>query len=248
MTIDHAGIAGEGVRVGRPTVTALICALNEAENLRHVIPGIPEWVDEILLVDGNSTDGTVRVAQELNPATRVVYQRGRGKGVALRQGVEQATGDIVVMLDADGETDPVDMDGFVQPLLDGYDFAKGTRFSEGYKNKPFRRKIGNIVIVWAFNLLYGERYTDLCSGYNAFWRSVVDKVDLWDKNGWNYEPLLIARVHRAGLKIIEVPQRHQGRVSGDSKLPDWQQGFAAMKTVVGERFRRRVKVEQRSPG
>src|SRR5258708_5010549 len=82
-------------------VSVVIPALNEVDNLAHVLPRIPLWVDEILLVDGNSTDGTPEVAKQLRPTVRVIYQEGRGKGDALRAGFAQATGDIVVMLDAD---------------------------------------------------------------------------------------------------------------------------------------------------
>ena len=104
------------------TITALICTLNEVESLPRVLPRIPNWVDEVLLVDGHSTDNTVALARELRPDVRVVTQPGRGKGDALKYGVRKARGDIVVTLDADGETDPEDMLRFVEPLLNEYDF------------------------------------------------------------------------------------------------------------------------------
>jgi len=106
---------------GCPKITALICALNEEENLLHVLPKIPGWVDEILLVDGHSTDRTVEVARQLNPDVKVLYQPGKGKGDALKCGIKHATGDIIVTLDADGSTDPEEMPKFIEPLLDGYD-------------------------------------------------------------------------------------------------------------------------------
>src|SRR5688500_16912424 len=97
----------------RPRVTArgarvreVIPARNEAPNLPHVLPKSPAWVDEVILVDGRSTDGTVAAARQLYPDIRVVDQEGRGKGAALRAGFAAASGDIVVMLDADGSTDP----------------------------------------------------------------------------------------------------------------------------------------------
>ena len=221
-----------------PSITALICALDEEANLPHVLPKIPPCVDEVLLVDGHSTDRTVEVARQLRPDIRIVCQPGRGKGDALRHGVEQASGDIIVTLDADGETDPGEVDSFIQPLLQGHDFAKGSRFASGWRHKPFHRIFGNWLIVTVFNVLYGAKYTDLCSGYNAFWKSVTQRVNLWSEDGWNYEPLLICRLHRAGLKVIEVPQNMQGRLSGRSRLPNWEQGFTAIRTVVRERFRR----------
>ena len=111
-----------------PPITAVVCTLNEAPNLIHVLPRIPSYVDEVLLVDGHSTDGTVEIARTLRPDIRVLYQEGNGKGEAMRYGMEQATGDIIVTLDADGETDPQEMAKFIEPLLQGYDFDEGLAF------------------------------------------------------------------------------------------------------------------------
>src|SRR3989304_9393120 len=215
-----------------PTVTALICTLNEAPNLSLVLPQIPSQVDEVLRVDGHSTDGTVELAKELRPDIRVLYQEGRGKGVALRYGVEQATGEIIVTLDADGETDPEDMPRLLGPLLKGYDFVKGSRFATGWRKKPPHRLLGNLVIANTCNLLYGTRFTDLCSGYNAFWKRILDRACLWAEDGWNYEPLMIARVLRAGLKVREVAQTYSGRSGGGSKLGRWDPGCKPQKGLL----------------
>ena len=219
------------------TVTALVCTLNEEENLPHVLPEIPDWVDELLLVDGHSTDKTVAVARGLRPDVRIVRQPGRGKGDALKCGIEQATGDIVVTLDADGTTDPRDIPMFVEPLLWGCDFVKGSRFALSRPaGKPRHRIFGNWVIVTTYNVLYRTKYTDLCSGYNAFWRQAMARVDL---SGWTgqEEPLLNARVRKAGLKVVEVGHHDKGRIAGETKQPSWQQGFGAVRTVISERFR-----------
>ncbi|MDP2948658.1 MAG: glycosyltransferase family 2 protein [Chloroflexota bacterium] len=223
---------------GSPKVTVLICTLNEVENLPHVLPHIPGWVDEVLIVDGRSTDGTVELAMQLCPRARVVLQPGKGKGEALKYGVQQASGDIVVTLDADGETDPKDMERFIEPLLRGYDYAKGSRFTRGWADKPFHRIFGNWLIAKTCNVLYGVKFTDLCSGYNAFWKRVTVDVNLWSKDGWNFEPLFIARLLKAKRKVIEVPQRASSRISGHSKLPNWHQGFSAIRVLITERFSR----------
>ena len=147
-------------RGSKPKISVVICTFNEADNLPYVLPKIPDWVDEVILVDGHSTDNTVEVARKLRPDIRILYQPGRGKGDALKHGIGQASGDIIVTLDADGATDPEDMSKFIQPLLNGYDFAKGSRFIKGStEDKPRHRIVGNWVITLTFGLLFFKRYT-----------------------------------------------------------------------------------------
>lgn len=225
-----AGIISE-----RPMVTVLICTLNEEESLPYVLPNIPEWVDEVLLVDGCSSDNTVEVAERLCPGVSILYQSGKGKGNALRYGIQRAKGDIIVTLDADGSTDPEEMFKFIEPLLNGYDFAKGSRFLNNRPNMPLHRRFGNWVLATETNLIFGTRYTDVCSGFNAFWKKSWKKVNFPDEFG--YEPLITLRAKRAGLKIIEISCSDRGRISGSSKLPNWRQGWGAFKAILKERFR-----------
>ena len=221
-----------------PSITVLVCTLNEEKNLPHVLPKIPRWVDEILLVDGHSTDNTFEVAKEIRPEVKVLYQPDRGKGDALRYGIEQASGEIIVTLDADGQTNPEDIERFITPLLGGYDFAKGSRLACGRpRNMPWRRWFGNKVIVNTCNVLYHTKFTDLCCGYNAFWKTTFLKTNPWIENDWDYEPSIIARVLKDRLKIIEVSHGYRSRIDGQSKLPDWKQGLTAIKVLIRERFR-----------
>jgi len=221
----------------RPRVTVLICTLNEEENLPHVLPRIPDWVDEVLLVDGHSTDRTVEVAKRLRPDIRVVYQPGRGKGDALRCGIQQATGDIVVTMDADGETDPAELHLFVEAIQQGYDFAKGSRLA---RNRPRRmpryRWFGNKVLAWTFNILYGTRFSDICSGYNAFRKGALLGLPLSYDN-CEMEQQMLARAVKAGLRIVEVPHHSEGRIDGASKVSGIKQGFIDWLVVIKERFR-----------
>lgn len=218
-------------------ITALICTRNEAPNLIHILPFIPEYVTEILLIDGNSSDRTVEEAKRICPRIKVLIQPHDGKGDALRFGFEQAEGDIVVTLDADGTTNPKDIGSFITPLLNGYDYTKGSRFAKGLPhNKPKHRILGNWIITLAFDILFGRIYTDICSGYNAFWKKSMARVNLVSSNGFADEPFINCRVRKAGLKVIEVGCIDRGRISGETNAPSWRQGLISIKTILAERF------------
>jgi len=221
--------------IDKHKITGLICAYNEANNLPFVLNRIPDWVDEVLLIDGHSTDETVQIAKNIRPDIMIVQQPKTGKDDALKYGMGLVTGDIIVMLDADGATDPTEMDKFIKPLFEGYDFVKGSRFLNTRPQKlPWYRHFGNWVLVTETNLLFRTKFTDVCSGYNAFWNTAWKEIDFPDDFG--YEPLIILRAKRAGLRIIEVSHHDNGRISGKSKLPNWGQGWGAFKAIWKERF------------
>lgn len=231
-------MSNNGVDSGGATVTVLICALNEEANLPRVLPRIPSWVDEVLLVDGHSTDDTVAVAQAHWPGIRVLQQPGKGKGDALRFGLTEASGDIIVTLDADGQTDPAELPRFVEAVRQGYDYAKGTRFRRPFStSRALHRIAGNWIITITFDLLFFRVYTDLCSGYNAFRRDAILALDFSQANGLADEPLMTSRIRKAGLRTTEVPHSDPPRMAGESKAPSWRQGYGAIKTIVRERFR-----------
>jgi glycosyltransferase involved in cell wall biosynthesis len=163
-----------------PTVSVVVPALNEADCIDWVLENIPRWVDEVVLVDGLSVDHTELVARRLVENLVVVHQRQRGKGAALRAGFAAASGDIVVMIDADGSTDPREIGRFVRALREGADFVKGSRHMPGGGSVDFTRlrRAGNVGFVLLHNLFYGSRFTDLCYGYCAFWRSHMTDLAL----------------------------------------------------------------------
>jgi glycosyltransferase involved in cell wall biosynthesis len=222
-----------------PTLSVVIPTLNEAANLPHVLTRIPASVDEVVLVDGHSIDDTIAVARTIRPDIRVVLQDGRGKGNALACGFAAAQGSIIVMLDADGSTDPAEIDAFVAPLLAGHDFAKGSRFlgPGGSEDITGIRRAGNRVLLALLNVLYGTRYTDLCYGYNAFWRSCLEHMSV-DCDGFEVETLITARVARAGLSVVEVASVEHQRLHGVSNLNAVPDGIRVLRTILRERVSR----------
>lgn len=229
-----------------PRVSVVIPALNEAENLPHVLPHVPDWVHEVILVDGHSTDSTVQVAKQLRPDVRIVYQNARGKGDALRSGFAAVTGDIVVMLDADGSTDPAEIPQFIEPLLQGADFAKGSRFLKGggTTDMEFYRRLGNWGLLTLVRLLFGAKYSDLCYGYNAFWVHVLPPINL-DSDGFEIETEMNVRVVREGFNVVEVPSFEKARIFGTSRLQTFPDGWRVLKTIFREAYAHRRKTWQR---
>ncbi len=225
-----------GIWPPRCRVSVVIPALNEAENLPYVLPHIPDGVHEVILIDGHSVDDTISVARQLLPDIRVVQQPGKGKGDALRAGFEAVTGDIIVMLDADGSTDPREIPQYVGALLAGADFAKGSRFLHGggTADMPRYRQFGNLAFVYFVRLLYGGRFSDLCYGYNAFWTSTTHLLQL-NGDGFEIETMMNVRALRAGLQIAEVPSFEAKRVYGEGRLKTIPDGLRVLRTIWHER-------------
>lgn len=232
-----------------PKVSVVVPALNEARNLPHVFPLIPSGVHEVILVDGRSVDDTVAVARKLRPDVRIVTQTRRGKGNALACGFAEATGDVIAMVDADGSADPREIPRFVKALVDGADFAKGTRHVEGGGSTDFTwiRRAGNRVLGTLFNICYRRRYTDLCYGFNVFWSRCVPMLALnpagievpgtgtmsWG-DGFEVETLIHIRAAKAGLVVAEVPSFESSRIYGNSNLRALADGMRVLRVIATE--------------
>lgn len=235
-----------------PRISVVIPARNEADNLQHVLPRIPSFIHEVILVDGHSTDRTIAEAQRLLPDIRIIEQRGRGKGDALRAGCAASTGDIIVMLDADGSADPGEITRFVEVLTQGNDFAKGSRFLKGGGSVDITRfrRAGNYGLNKLVNILFGTHFSDLCYGYNAFWKDCLNYVEI-DSDGFEVETLINIRMRLAGLSIAEVPSYEYQRIHGVSNLNAFRDGWRVLKTILRERgrslFTPVVPAEQRIP-
>jgi glycosyltransferase involved in cell wall biosynthesis len=219
-------------------VSVVIPALNEARNLAYVFGRLPADLHELILVDGNSTDGTVAEARRLRPDVRIVEQTGRGKGDALGAGFAACTGDVIVMLDADGSTDPREIPRFVAALCTGADVVKGSRYAQGGGSSDLTptRRLGNKFLCSLVNVLYGTQYSDLCYGYTAFWRRCLPYIRL-NVRGFEVETLINVRVARGGLVIHEVPSYERPRITGTSNLNAVRDGLRILRTILLERLR-----------
>ena len=229
----------------------MIPTLNEARNLPHVFKALPSDIHEVIVVDGYSVDDTLAVVRELKPEARIVMQTRRGKGNALACGCMAATGDIIALIDADGSNDAAEISAFVSVLLAGADFAKGTRFAEGGGSGDITRlrRLGNRFLTGIVNLLYGVRYTDLCYGFNVFWRKHLSAVGFdastagptdeegqrWG-DGFEIETLVNIRIAAADLAVVEVPSFEHPRIHGVSNLNAVSDGLRVLRTILHERF------------
>ncbi len=218
-----------------PNVSLVIPALNEAKNLPYVLPRVPQWISEVLLVDGHSTDNTAEVARSLNPDVRIIAQPGRGKGDALRAGFAAAKGDIIVTMDADGSNDPAEILAFVALLRTGADFVKGSRFVQGggSSDLTFFRKFGNWLLMVVTRLALGCNFSDLCYGYNAFWARCLPALNP-DVDDFEVEACLNIRALAAGLKVAELPSYEEERIYGQSNLKAIPDGWRILKLIFRE--------------
>jgi hypothetical protein len=251
-------------RPSNPRISIVIPALNEAKNLPWVLERIPEGIDEVILVDGSSSDGTPDVALSLRSDIVVVSQFAPGKGAALAAGLVAATGDIVVMIDADCSMDPREIPRFVEALESGADLVKGSRYVRGAGSEDLTllRSLGNRCLSIAANVLHGTRWSELCYGFAAMWTDILAPLDILDValppeaditdaesssargsaprprrygQGFEIEALLFCRAARAGLQVVEVPSWERERMHGASKLLTFRDGLRVLGAVLNER-------------
>ncbi len=215
-------------------VSVVIPTLNEEGNIARVIKGVKENLDgesyEIVVVDGNSTDSTVKIARGLG--ARVLMENG-GKGAALIKGLREARGDILVSMDADLSHRPVELKLLVDGIEIGYDVCMGSRFiyGGGTDDMPRIRKVGNKFFVFLVNSLFHARFSDLCYGYRSLRRNALRKMRL-EEQGFGIETEINIKAVKAGLRIIEVPSTEKKRMSGEAKLRTFRDGYVILRTIL----------------
>jgi glycosyltransferase involved in cell wall biosynthesis len=237
--IDDRGAFSDHPQSGPSSlsISVVIPTKNEARNIAWVLARIDPIVDELIIVDGLSTDGTVEIVKAVRPDAVVILHPVPGKGEAVRAGFAAATGDLVVMLDADGSMDPAEIQGFVEQLAAGHDVVKGSRFlpGGGTTDMTWLRRLGNEVFVRLSNALTGTRHTDLCYGYMAFRRSRLQELRL-TSSGFEIETELVLKSQRAGLAIVEVPSFESPRRFGTSNLNTFRDGWRVLRLIGRYRF------------
>jgi len=196
---------------------------------------------EIVLVDDGSTDGTRTVLRHLRetPDTLVVFhEENQGKGAAVRTGLENASGDVLLIQDADLEYDPREYPTLLQPILEGRSHVVyGSRFRGGPTRAMFFwHMVGNRFLTLMTNLLYNTILTDMETCYKVFTREVADRLDL-KADGWGFDPEITAQILRMGYRIYEVPISYTGREFEEGKKISWRDAFVVLWTLLKYRFK-----------
>jgi glycosyltransferase involved in cell wall biosynthesis len=222
-----------------PRSTLIIPALNEAPNLPHVLPRLPGFVTELIVVDGASTDGTIDVARSLVPWATVVAQDGRGKGDAIRAGIRRASGDWVFLMDADGSHAMEELEGLARALADGYDVVHGSRFLPGGGSEDLTevRRVGNRALTLATNVLHRSRYTDVCYGLMGMQQRVARSIVI-GCDDIIVEAEILCRVADLGFSVREVPSFEHRRLSGASHFNGLRIGLKNLGIIAKTRFER----------
>lgn len=221
-----------------PTISVIIPALNEAKNIGWVLQRIPSYVDEVIIVDGLSDDGTLEVAKRIAPDVIAVREMRRGKGAAMRAGFAAARGDYLVVLDADGSMDPAEIGRYVEALDAGFELVKGSRYLEGGGSTDLTafRSFGNSGLRAVANVLFNTKFSELCYGFFALRRDCLPRLAL-DADGFEIETQTVVHAVIAGLRITEVPSSETPRLHGESNLHPIRDGLRIMRVLLRVRTR-----------
>lgn len=223
------------------TLSVIIPVYNEAGTLREILERV-RAVDipkEILLVDDYSTDGSRAILEEEAhcPDTRVFFHTtNRGKGAAVRTGLLNVSGDIVLIQDADLEYDPRDYPALLRPILEGRTQAVyGSRFLGEHKAMYFWHALGNKALTLVTNVFFDTTLTDMETCYKVFTREIADTLDI-RQDRWGIDPEITAKILRQGYRIYEVPIAYTGREFWEGKKISWRDGFVILRVLVRYRF------------
>ena len=215
-------------------VTVIIPALNEAESIGDVIKDIPrDIVQEVLVVDGHSTDNTPQIVQQAG--ARVVVQEGKGYGNAISTGIKHATGDILVLIDADGSYETQDIARLVKCLENGYDLAYGSRYrpESGSEDDTWIRFLGNKIFTLLLRWIHGVKLTDSLFFYVAGRKEIFQRIDTHLKSpSFEYCIEFPLRAHKMGFQYTEIPSFEKKRTAGHSKVRAFYDGLRILRVLL----------------
>lgn len=223
----------------RPTITAVVAAYNAERWIAEALDSILSQTrppDEVVVVDDGSTDGTrewlTSAAQD--GMQTLFHDVNRGKGAALRTGFAAATGDVILVQDADLEYDPEDYARLLRPILDGKaDVVLGSRFVTGDARRVlyFWHSVGNKILTVLSNAFTNLNLTDMESGYKLFTRPAVEGIQI-KEDRFGFEPEIVAKVARRHLRVYEVGISYSGRTYAEGKKIKWTDGVRALYCIV----------------
>jgi glycosyltransferase involved in cell wall biosynthesis len=224
-------------------LSIIIQVYNERNTIKEVLRRV-RAVDlgdvekEIIVVDDGSTDGTRDIlAMEEDSVTRVIkHAENRGKGAAVRSGLEAVSGDLVIIQDADLEYDPDDYPRLLEPVLKGKaQVVYGSRFTGPRKNMLFWHYVGNRFLALITNILYNTTLSDMETCYKLFTRQALEGINLRSDH-FEIEPEITSKILKKGIRIYEVPISYTGREMEEGKKISWRDGIPALWTLIKYRF------------
>ncbi len=228
-----------------PPLSVIVPVYNEEASIREILARVASQplVKEIIIVDDRSQDGTREILQEWvqehpsPPCQLILHERNRGKGAAVRSGIEKVRGEIVIIQDADLEYDPREYTQMLAPILDGRaDVVYGSRFLGGpHRVIYFWHYLGNQILTFFCNLLANLNLSDMETGYKAFRRQVLEQLEL-RSNSFDFEPEVTMKVARRGFRIYETPISYSGRSYREGKKITWVDGLRGLCALLRYRF------------